>query len=338
MPSASGNACSASGEASNGTRIRRNNCHLRLLSGGCKHWLASISETDRGFVQGCRTHPIESADFQPRLACVSTEFLEIAEQVLAGRVINDRDPIGNLHADRLGIARNPVHFTNKMEEVEAHQGALKVQVIRSIGILAAAYRIAYQVNRAREQSRVARRLPANRAEIVPQTRGEFHGHTSGDAQQQIGRDGDEHGGGEDGKLLLADFGHVQPHLGLAQLVANKHQDRGQDTGRHRIDQIATKNEECQQEAGIVEVGPDRVRPPPRILAVLLTMPGMMVRPPNMLEATFETPMANRVRSGSLLRRYGSILSTAAIVARLSVPSINTNVTTTIVSPSHRLWS
>ena len=45
-----------------------------------------------------------------------------------------------------------------------------------------------------------------------------------------------------------------------------------------------------------------VRPPPMMFAVLLTIPGMIVRPPAALEHTLQTPIASKVRSGSDRRR------------------------------------
>ena len=71
----------------------------------------------------------------------------------------------------------------------------------------------------------------------------------------------------------------------------------------------------------------RVRPPLAMQSLLFTPPGMIVRPPARLEQMFRTPIAKSVRSGSILRRYGSILSTAAIVASDSTPSIITSVNT-----------
>src|SRR4051794_17905281 len=70
--------------------------------------------------------------------------------------------------------------------------------------------------------------------------------------------------------------------------------------------------------------------------VLLTPPGMMVSPPTKLEQKFDMPIANRVRLGSDLRRKGSILSIAAIVASDSTPSIIVSVSTTVASVHQRL--
>ena len=63
--------------------------------------------------------------------------------------------------------------------------------------------------------------------------------------------------------------------------------------------------------------------------MLLTPPGMIVRPPAMLEHIFEMPIALSVLFGSDLRRNGSILSMAAIVANDSTPSINVRVKTVV---------
>ena len=67
--------------------------------------------------------------------------------------------------------------------------------------------------------------------------------------------------------------------------------------------------------------------------MLLTPPGMIVRPPARLEHRFETPIALSVRFGSDLRRNGSILSMAAIVASDSTPSINVRVRTVVNVPT-----
>src|ERR1043165_2024208 len=69
----------------------------------------------------------------------------------------------------------------------------------------------------------------------------------------------------------------------------------------------------------------RVRPPTSMLVVLFIPPGMIVNPPNKLEAVLETPIARKVTLGSDLRLNGSILSMAWIVASDSVPSIRTSV-------------
>ncbi len=68
--------------------------------------------------------------------------------------------------------------------------------------------------------------------------------------------------------------------------------------------------------------------------VLLTPPGMMVRPPARLEQMFETPIASRVRFGDDLRLNGSILSMAAMVASDSTPSISVRVMTTVMTVHH----
>src|ERR1041384_6496169 len=62
-----------------------------------------------------------------------------------------------------------------------------------------------------------------------------------------------------------------------------------------------------------------------MLVVLFIPPGMIVNPPNKLDAVLETPIARRVTLGSDLRLNGSILSMAWIVASDSVPSIRTSV-------------
>ena len=69
-------------------------------------------------------------------------------------------------------------------------------------------------------------------------------------------------------------------------------------------------------------------------AVLFTPPGMIVSPPTMLENMFEKPIALSVRFGSDLRRKGSILSIAAIVANDSTPSISVSVST-VVKTAHQ---
>ena len=72
-----------------------------------------------------------------------------------------------------------------------------------------------------------------------------------------------------------------------------------------------------------------VRPPPMMQVVLLTPPGMIVSPPARLEHMFEMPIARSVLFGSDLRRNGSILSMAAIVASDSTPSISVRVSTVV---------
>ena len=72
--------------------------------------------------------------------------------------------------------------------------------------------------------------------------------------------------------------------------------------------------------------------------VLLTPPGMIVSPPARLEQMFETPIAKSVRFGSDLRRNGSILSIAAIVASDSTPSIRVRVRTVVASAHQSEWS
>ncbi len=72
--------------------------------------------------------------------------------------------------------------------------------------------------------------------------------------------------------------------------------------------------------------------------MLLTPPGMMVSPPAKLEHRFEMPIAWSVLFGSDLRRNGSILSMAAIVASDSTPSISVRVRTVVASAHHSVWS
>src|SRR5271156_5133325 len=71
--------------------------------------------------------------------------------------------------------------------------------------------------------------------------------------------------------------------------------------------------------------------------VLLTPPGMIVSPQAMLEHMFEMPIALRVTFGSDLRRNGSILSIAAIVANDSTPSIKVRVKTVVKSAHQSEW-
>ena len=71
--------------------------------------------------------------------------------------------------------------------------------------------------------------------------------------------------------------------------------------------------------------------------MLLTPPGMIVSPPAMLEHMFEMPIALSVLFGSDLRRNGSILSMAAIVASDSTPSIRVRVRTVVNSAHQSEW-
>src|SRR4029079_1784061 len=72
-----------------------------------------------------------------------------------------------------------------------------------------------------------------------------------------------------------------------------------------------------------------------MLVVLFIPPGIIVKPPNRLEAVLETPMARKVTLGSDLRLKGSILSMAWIVASDSVPSIRTSVIMVITSGQYK---
>ena len=56
----------------------------------------------------------------------------------------------------------------------------------------------------------------------------------------------------------------------------------------------------------------------------VTIPGMIVKPPPKLEHTLQTPIDSKVRSGSDRRRWGSILSTAAIMPGLTGSLVKTS--------------
>ena len=189
-----------------------------------------------------------------------------------------------------------------MHRVEANQRPAEVHVVASGDRHDLDHRVAEQLAGLGQPAtrRPHERLAAIRVALLDprDDRGlqQQLGHDArGDAPEQVGRDRDQHRRGEDEQLLAADVRDVLPDLRGAQLVAGVEHDRAQGAHGHQVDHGSGPAAGRRSGSRRCRSWPTGSAPPPRMQAVLLTPPGMIVSPPAMLEHMFETPIALSVR-------------------------------------------
>jgi hypothetical protein len=187
---------------------------------------------------------------------------------LTCRVIDERHTRAQVEIHRLCTARKLPQLSNHVEQVETHNGTIQVQVVGALIQFPVGHRIAEETEEADRKIRLGeiRAVPQGVPEAhVPQVQYQLHDDASADADEQVRRHGHEQCDGEDDELLRPDPCDVEPKRGSTQPVADEDEDGGQDRHRDHVDQVVAEQQERQEEAGVVEIGP-LGPPPPRTFA------------------------------------------------------------------------
>ena len=146
-------------------------------------------------------------DHQPRTLVLATELLKEMTEGLTCRVIDERHTRAKVEIHRLCTVRKLPQLANHVEQVETHKGTIQVQVVRALIQFPLRHRIAEETEEADGKIRLgeARAVPQGVPERhVPKVQNQLQDDASGDADEQLHRQGHEQCGGENDELLRPD--------------------------------------------------------------------------------------------------------------------------------------